>query len=79
MIREYAEVKYRQRIDPQQPKPRVKTKIKPLPARGIRQLLREIERHGHDLVSISRMTKDEYLARKDELAKKRELKAHDKG
>lgn len=71
MIREYAEVKYRRRKDPYQPGQKEITKIKLIHSRGLGNFLREIDRHAHDLISIRRMTKDEYMSRKTELMQKK--------
>ncbi|KKX54454.1 hypothetical protein X546_15665 [Brevibacillus borstelensis cifa_chp40] len=76
MIREYAEVKYRRRRDPYQSRQKESTKIKLLHSRGLGVLLREIERHGHDLLSIHRLTEDEYLSRKNELTLKKKAVQH---
>lgn len=72
MIREYAEVKFRKRKDPYQPKQKEITKIRLVHSRGLGTLLREIDRHAHDLLSIRRLTKDEYLIRKNELLQKKQ-------
>lgn len=76
MIREYAEVKYRRRNDPYQPKQKESTKIRLIHSRGLGTLLREIDRHAHDLLSIRRLTRAEYLSRKNELLQKKKVEAN---